>query len=107
MVCVEDLDMKAMAQCMNFGKSVSDNGWGYFRQLLKYKLEDQGKQLFVIDKWFPSSKTCSNCGVINENLKLLRVFQSSNRNIKANGHIPQIVLTEILLFQTTNSNYQN
>ena len=70
MVCVEDLNMKGMAQSMNFGKSVSDNGWGYFRQFLKYKLEDQGKKLFVIDKWFPSSKTCSQCGSINDSLKL-------------------------------------
>ncbi len=93
MVCVEDLDMKAMAQCMNFGKSVSDNGWGYFRQLLKYKLEDQGKQLFVIDKWFPSSKTCSNCGAINENLKLSdRVWicdcgVTHNRDVNAANNI--------------------
>lgn len=70
MVCVEDLNMQAMSQCLNFGKSVSDNGWGMFRVLLKYKLEDQGKQLFVIDKWFPSSKMCNVCGCINKELTL-------------------------------------
>ena len=69
-VCVEDLDMKAMSQALNFGKSVADNGWGMFTTFLKYKLEDLGKQLIKIDKWFPSSKTCSNCGNIKENLSL-------------------------------------
>ena len=62
--------MQAMSQCLNFGKSVSDNGWGMFRTFLQYKLEDQGKQLFVIDKWFPSSKMCNVCGCINKELTL-------------------------------------
>ncbi|HPJ86602.1 MAG TPA: transposase [Candidatus Pacearchaeota archaeon] len=70
MVCVEDLNMRAMSQCLNFGKSVADNGWGMFRTFLKYKLENQGKQLFVVDKWFPSSKMCNVCGVINKQLTL-------------------------------------
>ena len=69
-VCIEDLDMKAMSQALNFGKSVADNGWGMFTTFLKYKLEDLGKQLIKIDKWFPSSKTCSNCGNVKENLSL-------------------------------------
>ncbi|MCL2517378.1 MAG: transposase, partial [Oscillospiraceae bacterium] len=59
-VCVEDLNMKGMSQALNFGKSVSDNGWGMFVGMLSYKLFEQGKQLIKIDKWFPSSKTCSN-----------------------------------------------
>ena len=70
MVCIEDLNMQAMSQCLNFGKSIADNGWGMFRTFLNYKLEDQGKQLFVIDKWFPSSKMCNVCGSINKELTL-------------------------------------
>jgi len=70
MVCIEDLNMQAMSQCLNFGKSVSDNGWGMFSTFLKYKLEDQGKKLFVIDKWFPSSKMCNVCGYLNKELTL-------------------------------------
>ena len=69
-VCIEDLDMKAMSQALNFGKSVTDNGWSMFTTFLKYKLEDLGKQLIKIDRWFPSSKTCSNCGNVKENLSL-------------------------------------
>jgi len=70
MICIEDLNMRAMGQCLNFGKSVSDNGWGMFTTFLKYKLEDQGKQLFVIDKWFSSSKMCNVCGCVNKGLTL-------------------------------------
>jgi len=69
---VEDLNMKAMSQALNFGKSVSDNAFGMFRTLLKYKLEDAGKYFVVIDKWFPSSKKCSTpgCGYIYKDLTM-------------------------------------
>lgn len=69
-VCIEDLDMKAMSQGMHFGKSVSDNGWGMFTDYLQYKLEEQGKKLIKVDKWYPSSKTCHVCGYQKEDLKL-------------------------------------
>ena len=61
-VIIEDLDMKGMSQALKFGKNVADNGWGMFTSFLQYKLKEQGKQLIKIDKWFPSTKTCSNCG---------------------------------------------
>jgi putative transposase len=69
-VCIEGLNMKAMSQALNFGKSVSDNGFGLFVSMLDYKLMGQGKHLVKIDKWFPSSKMCSNCGKIKESLSL-------------------------------------
>lgn len=69
-VVVEDINLRAMGQCLKLGKKLADNGFGMFRNFLKYKLEDKGKQLIKIDKWFPSSKTCSNCSSINENLQL-------------------------------------
>ena len=69
-VVVEDLNMKGMSQALNFGKSVGDNGWGMFLRMLEYKLMFLGKQFLKIDKWFPSSKTCSKCGNIKEELKL-------------------------------------
>lgn len=65
-VVIEDLDMKGMSQALKFGKSVADNGWGMFTSFLQYKLNEQGKQLIKIDKWFPSTKTCSNCGSVKE-----------------------------------------
>lgn len=69
-VSVEDLDMKAMSQCLHFGKSVMDNGYGIFRDMLSYKLKDQGKEMIKIDRFFPSSKKCSLCGAVKKDLKL-------------------------------------
>jgi len=62
--------MKAMSQALKFGKSVSDNGWGMFTQMLNYKLARQGKGLIKVDKWFPSSKRCSVCGAVKRELSL-------------------------------------
>jgi len=70
LVGVEDLNMKAMSQALNFGKSVADNSWGMFRTLLRYKLEEQGKYFVTIDKWFPSSKLCNKCGAKTDDLTL-------------------------------------
>lgn len=72
-VCIEDLNMKAMSQAMNFGKSVADNGWGMFTTFLQYKLEEAGKQLVKVDKFFASSQLCSVCGYQNPDTKDLSV----------------------------------
>ena len=69
-VCVEDLNMKALSQSLHFGKSVSDNGWAMFLAQLSYKLAEAGKYLVKIDKWFPSSKMCSRCGSVKDDLSL-------------------------------------
>lgn len=61
-VAVEDLNMRAMSQGLKLGRSTLDNGYGMFVTFLKYKLEEQGKQLVIIDRWYPSTKTCSCCG---------------------------------------------
>lgn len=60
-VCVENLNMHGMAQALNFGKSVHDNGWGMFTAFLQYKLASEGKHFVEVGKWFPSTQTCSNC----------------------------------------------
>ena len=72
-VCIEDLNMKAMSQALNFGKSVADNGWGMFTAFLQYKLEETGKQLVKVDKFFASSQFCSVCGYQNGGTKDLSV----------------------------------
>ena len=69
-ICVEDINMQNMAQSLNLGKSTNDNGFGMFRTILAYKLADRGKKFVKIDKWFPSSKMCRFCGVINKELTL-------------------------------------
>jgi len=69
-ISIEDLDMSAMKQALRFGKSVSDNGWGTFVRILEQKCEECGCMLVKVDKWFPSSKTCSHCGHVHKELKL-------------------------------------
>lgn len=69
-VCVEDLDLRAMAQTLRFGKAVSDNGFGMFRTFLQYKLAEQGKYYIIVDKWYPSTKTCRHCGHKNPGVQL-------------------------------------
>lgn len=72
-VCIETLNMKNMAQSLNFGKSVADNGWGMFTTFLQYKLEEQGKKLVKVDKFFPSSQLCHECGYKYKGMKDLSV----------------------------------
>jgi len=69
-VFFEDINLQDMSQALNFGRSVTDNGFGMFRGFLEYKLEEQGKTYLEIDKWFPSSKKCSSCGKVKEKLLL-------------------------------------
>ncbi|MBQ9426042.1 MAG: transposase [Paludibacteraceae bacterium] len=64
-VSVEDIDLSALSRSLNFGKAVHDNGFGMLRNHLEYKLHEKGKYFVVIDRWFPSSKRCHNCGFIN------------------------------------------
>ena len=69
-VVVEDINLRQMAGTRRLGKSVNDCGFGMFRDFLQYKLYDRGKVLIKIDRWFPSSKMCSECGGINDKLTL-------------------------------------
>ena len=51
-------------------KSIHDAGWGQFRRQLEYKAARYGRHLIVIDRWYPSSKTCSACGHLLSDLSL-------------------------------------
>lgn len=60
-IFVEDLNIQTVSKFLNLGKSTNDNGFGMFRFMLNYKLQDRGKVFHKIDKWFASSTICSNC----------------------------------------------
>jgi putative transposase len=60
-IVVESLNTKGMVRNHKLAKAISDVGWGMFVNFLQYKLERDGKVLVEIDRWFPSSKLCSNC----------------------------------------------
>jgi len=60
-VVVENLNIKGMVKNHKLAKAINDVGWGMFVNFLDYKLKLKGGLLVEIDRWFPSSKTCSNC----------------------------------------------
>ena len=73
-VCVEDLNMKAMAnRGFGNGKATLDNGYGMFLTMLDYKLRDRGGQLIKVGRFFPSSQLCSHCGFKNPLVKNLSI----------------------------------
>ena len=69
-ICLEDLQVKNMVKNHKLAKSISDVSWSKFVELLKYKCDWYGRELIQIDKFFPSSKTCSSCGNIKTDLTL-------------------------------------
>ena len=69
-VCVEDLNVAGMVKNHSLARSVSDASLGEFRRQLEYKTARSGAVLRVVDRWYPSSKTCSNCGVVKAKLSL-------------------------------------
>lgn len=69
-ICIEDLNISGMLQNHKLASSVSDTSFSMFRNQLEYKCRWYGKELIVIDRFYPSSKTCSRCGWKNKDLKL-------------------------------------
>jgi putative transposase len=61
-IVIEDLAVRNMVRNRRLARVISDCGWGEFRRLLAYKAERAGRRLVVVDRWYPSSKTCSACG---------------------------------------------
>ena len=73
-VCVESLNMRAMAnKGFGNGKATLDNGYGMFLSMLEYKLADRNKYFVKVDKWFPSSQICHCCGFLHPEMKDLRI----------------------------------
>ena len=66
--------MKSLSN-KSFGNGLAtlDNGYGMFLNMLEYKLEDRGKYLIKIDKYYPSSQICHHCGKIHTEMKDLSV----------------------------------
>lgn len=69
-ICIENLSMVDIAQKLSNGNSTYDTSYYKFTCMLRYKLEKIGKKLVKVDKWYPSSKICSNCGNVKNILKL-------------------------------------
>ena len=69
-VCIEDLNVAGMVKNHCLARSLSDAALGEFRRQLEYKTARTGAALRVVDRWYPSSKTCSNCGTVKAKLPL-------------------------------------
>jgi len=69
-IALEDLSVKNMMANHCLSKSIGDASWGELVRQLTYKAGWYGRKLVKIDRFFPSSKTCSHCGYINEGLTL-------------------------------------
>ena len=103
-IVIESLNIKGMVKNRKLAKSISDAGWSQFVSILEYKANWYGKILTKIDRFFPSSKTCSSCGWHNKDLKLSdreficqncgavhdRDVNAANNILKAGGVTPAI-----------------
>ena len=69
-IAVEDLAVRNMVKNLSLARSISDAGWGELVRQLEYKCQWYGRELVKIDRFFPSSKRCGNCGFVIDKLPL-------------------------------------
>ena len=69
-ICIEDLNVKGMVKNHRLAESISEMNFGEFRRILEYKADWYGRVIVKVDRFYPSSKTCNNCGYVNKQLKL-------------------------------------
>jgi putative transposase len=69
-IVIEDLAVRNMVKNRSLARVISDAAWRQFRTLLEYKAGWRGRTVIAVDRWFPSSKLCSVCGVFAEAMPL-------------------------------------
>ncbi|MFI1562563.1 RNA-guided endonuclease InsQ/TnpB family protein [Streptomyces sp. NPDC020490] len=69
-VVIEDLTVRNLLKNGRLARAISDAAWTELRSILEYKCAWYGRELVVIDRWFPSSKLCGACGTVRERLPL-------------------------------------
>ena len=67
---IEDLQVRNMLGNHRLARAISDAAWRELRGMLEYKCRWYGRDLVVVDRWFPSSKVCSACGALRDGLPL-------------------------------------
>ena len=69
-ICMEDLNVKGMVKNHNLAESMCEMNFGEFRRMLEYKAQWYNRKIVFVNRFYPSSKTCHNCGYVNKDLKL-------------------------------------
>lgn len=69
-IVMEDLNIVGMMKNKHLSKAIAEQGFYEFIRQIKYKCEFNGIEFIQVDRWYPSSKTCSCCGNVKQNLKL-------------------------------------
>jgi len=69
-IVLEDLNVRGMMKNRHLSKAIASQGFNEFRRQLTYKCRWNNIELRIVDRWYPSSKTCSKCGAIKKDLKL-------------------------------------
>ncbi|MGC8500872.1 MAG: RNA-guided endonuclease InsQ/TnpB family protein, partial [Leptospirillia bacterium] len=69
-IVIKDLNVRGMLKNHRLARSIADRSFFGFRRQLEYKAERRGGLVIVADRWFPSSKTCSSCGTVQEKMPL-------------------------------------
>lgn len=69
-IAIEDLSVRNMVKNRSLARVISDASWSELRRMLEYKADWHGRELVAIDQWYPSSKTCSDCGHLLRSLPL-------------------------------------
>ncbi|MEU6790075.1 RNA-guided endonuclease TnpB family protein [Nonomuraea wenchangensis] len=69
-LAIEDLTVRNLVKNHSLARAVSDASWRELRSMLEYKAQWYGRRLVIMDRWFPSSKLCSECGASQEKLPL-------------------------------------
>ncbi len=80
-VVIEDLNVSGMMKNHCLAKSIADLGMYEFRRQLTYKCELYGSELIIVNRFFPSSKTCSCCGHIQDMPLKERIFNCQQCNV--------------------------
>ena len=113
-ICLETLKVKNMVKNRKLAKAISDVSWGSFIEKLSYKVAENQGYLIKIDTYYPSSKTCSNCGCVKETLSLSERTYHCNecrftidRDLNASINILNVGLKQVATVTTTGTTLKN